>query len=331
MIRKYWKIQVVILLAVLVLCGSYYYGVTRVTPQKERETYSVILYQHTDNEWAALTQGVHQAEEDFGLEVNYITMGSEDNGQDQAELIKRELKKNVDGILLAAADSEFLEKELKKISGINNLLTVETGAGDGYVKISGDDYKMGYELGKKIAEDIKADEDTPAKEVLIVREYLERDSVALRYEGLTDALSDSDGDFTVKEVARGDGDFSLRLLIETRLVRSGIYVAALDKFCTEEAVAARESKQTRVENSADGIKVYGIGNTAQIVSDLDSGRLEALVYQNEFNMGYEGIQAIRSKSQKGYNLSEYDIPYKLVTRDTLYEKENERLLFPSGV
>ena len=331
MIRKYWKIQVVILLAVLVLCGSYYYGVTRVTPQKERETYSVILYQHTDNEWAALTQGVHQAEEDFGLEVNYITMGSEDNGQDQAELIKRELRKNVDGILLAAADSEFLEKELKKISGINNLLTVETGAGDGYVKISGDDYKMGYELGKKIAEDIKADEDTPAKEVLIVREYLERDSVALRYEGLTDALSDSKGDFTVKEVARGNGDFSLRLLIETRLVQSGIYVAALDKFCTEEAVAARESKQKRVEKSADGIKVYGIGNTAQIVSDLDSGRLEALVYQNEFNMGYEGIQAIRSKSQKGYNLSEYDIPYKLVTRDTLYEKENERLLFPSGV
>lgn len=331
MIRKYWKIQVVILLAVLVLCGSYYYGVTRVTPQKERETYSVILYQHTDNEWAALTQGVHQAEEDFDLEVNYITMGSEDNGQDQAELIKRELKKNVDGILLAAADSEFLEKELKKISGINNLLTVETGAGDGYVKISGDDYKMGYELGKKIAEDIKEDEDTPAKEVLIVREYLERDSVALRYEGLTDALSDSKGDFTVKEVARGNGDFSLRLLIETRLVQSGIYVAALDKFCTEEAVAARESKQKRVEKSADGIKVYGIGNTAQIVSDLDSGRLEALVYQNEFNMGYEGIQAIRSKSQKGYNLSEYNIPYKLVTRDTLYEKENERLLFPSGV
>lgn len=331
MIRKYWKIQVVILLAVLVLCGSYYYGVTRVTPQKERETYSVILYQHTDNEWAALTQGVHQAEEDFDLEVNYITMGSEDNGQDQVELIKRELKKNVDGILLAAADSEFLEKELKKISGINNLLTVETGAGDGYVKISGDDYKMGYELGKKIAEDIKEDEDTPAKEVLIVREYLERDSVALRYEGLTDALSDSKGDFTVKEVARGNGDFSLRLLIETRLVQSGIYVAALDKFCTEEAVAARESKQKRVEKSADGIKVYGIGNTAQIVSNLDSGRLEALVYQNEFNMGYEGIQAIRSKSQKGYNLSEYDIPYKLVTRDTLYEKENERLLFPSGV
>ena len=130
-------------------------------------------------------------------------------------------------------------------------------------------------------------------------------------------------------MARGDGDFSLRLLIETRLVRSGIYVAALDKFCTEEDVAARESKQTRVENSADGIKVYGIGNTTQIVSDLDSGKLEALVYQNEFNMGYEGIQAILNKNKKGYTLSDYDIPHKLVTRDTLYEKENERLLFPS--
>lgn len=328
MIRKYGKIWMVILLVVLVMF-SFYYGVMRENPKKERETYSVILYQHTDNEWAALMQGIRQAEKDYDLEVNYITMGSDDDGEDQIELIKRELEKHVDGILLAAADSGYLEEKLGEIPGLNTLLAVETGAGSRYIKISGDDYQMGYDLGKKIVEDMQKDTHIPVKEVMIVREYLERDSVSMRYEGLQDALNDSGEKISVKEISRGDGDFSLRLLIETRLTHGGIYVAAMDKFCTEEAVAAREAKQKRVENSADDIKVYGIGNTAQIVSDLDGGKLEALVYQNEFNMGYEGIQAIMHKNKKGYISGENEIPHKLVTRETLYEKENERLLFPS--
>ena len=46
-------------------------------------------------------------------------------------------------------------------------------------------------------------------------------------------------------------------------------------------------------------------------------------------MGYEGIQTLVDKEKKGYFTEQVNIKYKLVTQDTLYESDNERLLFPS--
>lgn len=71
------------------------------------------------------------------------------------------------------------------------------------------------------------------------------------------------------------------------------------------------------------------GNTLQTVTDLDNGLLQGFVYQNEFNMGYEGIQTLVDKEKKGYFTEQVNIKYKLVTQDTLYESDNERLLFLS--
>ena len=65
------------------------------------------------------------------------------------------------------------------------------------------------------------------------------------------------------------------------------------------------------------------------MNDLDHGRIQALVYQNEFNMGYEGIRALVEKDAQGYFQDYFAIKHKLVTRDTLYDPENERILFPS--
>lgn len=165
--------------------------------------------------------------------------------------------------------------------------------------------------------------------VTVIKEYMQRDSVAMRYKGLVDTLLSSDKDIRIQDCSRQEGDFSLRLFIGTIFNNCGEYIVALDKFGTEEAAAAWDSKRSAFEPYGIKFKIYGIGNTAQTVNDLDNEKLRALVYQNEFNMGYEGIQALVDKEKKGYVNEQFDIRYKLVTKDTLYESENERLLFPS--
>lgn len=325
-----WKIWVVIFAAVLMLGISYYYGAVRETPEKDTGFYSVILYQHTDNEWATLYEGIRQAEEDFKVKVNYSTLGQNDTSEDQIRLIEREINAGSSGILLAPVNSAEVEALLGDLHIQIPVITVETGAGDNYVNISADNYEMGQALGNKIAEDIKQDNRSlQGKLVTVVTEYMERDSVQQRYDGLVDALKDAGEDIRVEKLFRQKGDFSLRLLIGTSFSSSGLYIAALDKYATEEAAAAWESKRSAYEPHGFDFKVYGIGNTAQTVNDLDNKKLWALVYQNEFNMGYLGIQALVEKERKGWFDEQFSIKYKLVTRDTLYESENERLLFPS--
>lgn len=326
MTKKRGMIWLVILTAVISLIVVYYYGAIRDESDGEPSSYSVILYQNMDNEWSTLLDGIRQAEVDFKVNVNYITMGSDDTPQDQIEILEREIKNGADGIILAAMDSQETGKLLDDLKTQIPIVTVETGAESSkleYVKIAADDYKMGYKLGQKILGDIQ--EDDGRRHVTVIKEYMERDSVKARYEGLMDALEGSEEEIETDFISRSEGDFNLSLLIRDSIHTSSDYIAALDKFCTESAAAAWESWELYGYSA----KIYGIGNTAQIVNDLDNGRIQALVYQNEFNMGYEGIRELTEKEKRGYFPDQLDIRYRLVTRETLYESDNERLLFPN--
>lgn len=328
--KKRWIIRLTIFTAVVALACAYYYGAIREEKDEKPASYSVILYQNMDNEWAALLEGVKQAEEDYKVKVNYITMETGDTAQEQINIIQREAEAGADGILLAAVNSREAGALLDEQNLQIPVLTVETGVEckkKDYANISADNYKMGQELGEKILEDME--EESSAEKVTIIKEYLERDSVKSRYEGLVDTLENAGKEIQVETVCRQEGDFSLRLFMGTIFHTGGQYIAALDKFCTEEAAAAWEANRSAYEEDGIAFKIYGIGNTAQTVNDLDHGRIQALVYQNEFNMGYEGIRALVEKDSQGYFQDYFAIKHKLVTRDTLYDPENERILFPS--
>lgn len=324
--HRYWRIWMAVAVAFVVLVAVYYYGVVKESEDKEPAVYSVILYQNVDNEWAALMEGIEQAKKDYNVKIKY-TLSQENTAQEQLEDIKREIQSGVSGILLAAADSDIVGEGLKEIKESVPVFTVETGVKD-TVCICADNYKMGQTLGRKILDDMEEAQDEEA--VYVITEYMERDSVQERYKGLTDMLKSSEKNIEIRDIQRQKGDFSLNLFVGKALTEGCRYVAALDKYCTQEAAKAWVSNKADYEQKGlEEVRVYGIGNTSQTVSDLDNGNLRALVYQNEFNMGYEGIRALVEKEKKGSVSEDFNIRYKLVVKETLYQEENERLLFPS--
>lgn len=324
--RIHWKIWVFVLAAVLFLAG-FYYSELQGEKKKSPDHYSVILYQHTDNEWAIFTEGMKQAEEDLGVKVNYITMGEKDTAEEQMEIIAREIGAGADGLLIAAADSEELRQRLGAISSAVPMICVETGAGNSIPVITAGDYEMGQTLGNKILEDM--DNNDERREVAILREYMERDSVRKRYEGLRDTLEAAEEKVEIREYSRSPGDYSLRLFVGTLFQKCGPYIVALDKYATEEAGAAWAADKAAYGESGTQFRIYGIGNTAQTVNDLDNENIQALVYQNEFSMGYQGLKCLAERRKKVWIDNNINIKYGLVTKETLYEYENERLLFPS--
>lgn len=324
--HRYWRIWLAVSAAFVVLAIVYYYGVVKESEDKEPVVYSVILYQNADNEWSALMEGIEQAKKDYNVKVRYA-LSQENTAQEQIEDIKREIQSGASGILLAAADSEQVKEGLEEIPDSVPVFAVETGLGNG-VCICADNYEMGQTLGRKILDDMESVREE--EDVAVITEYMERDSVQERYNGLTDMLKSSGKNIQIRNIQRQKGDFSLNLFVGKALAEGCRYVAALDKFCTQEAAKAWASNRAAYEQKGlEEVRVYGIGNTAQTVSDLDNGNLCALVYQNEFNMGYEGIRALVEKEKKGYISEDFQIKYKLVVKETMYQEENERLLFPS--
>lgn len=328
--QKRWKVWAAVLAAVLILGFVYYLGINRDTEKAEPPTYSVILYQHTDNEWDTLIDGIRQAEKDKDVNVNYVTMAKEDTAKDQALLVQQEIDNGTAGILLAAVDSEELLREFSTMSISVPLYFLETGAGKDAVLFSADNYAMGCALGEQILRDMEEDGAGDGAAVTVLTEYMERDSVQERYQGLKDTLEQSDREIRIQEEARSAGDYSLRLFIGTLFNHSGLYIAALDKFSAEEAAAAWSVNRDVWTGAPVEFKIYGIGNTAQTVNDLDNGNLRCLVYQNEFNMGYQGLAAMAANRMDTWIKENTHIKFHTVTKATLYDSENERLLFPSA-
>ena len=313
--RFQWKSLAILLVAVITLGGLYYYGVF-VRKKEIPSVYSVILYQETEDEWGTLIQGIMQAEKDLKVDVNYIYLSENDTAEDQIKAVNKEIREKSSGILMAAVNSQEIQKAMEKMLISVPIIFVETGAGDSYPVIRSDDYAMGKALGEAVLQDMEQT-GTPGK-VTIITENMERDSVSLRYKGIKDTLEHADQNVLISSLS---GDFSAGLFEQIP------YLITLDKSTTERAAALwKESGQIRRKNG-DICKIYGVGNTAQTVNALDNEDISLLVYQNEFNMGYQGLTCLVKNKKKEWIEKNTSIRYRTVTKESLYEDENERLLF----
>lgn len=330
--RKYkkWLVSGTLFLGIVLLFLFYTYGSQAAVKEEEREHYSVILYQYTDNGWQLLDEGIRQAEEDFGVEVNVVTMAKDDRAKEQQDLIEREIENGAQGILVAAVDSEELREQLLEIDKKIPVVTIENYVDEKITHIGADDYQIGFALGQKILKDY---ETKRPFYVTVIKEYLERASVQKRYEGLMDALKTVGGEVRVKNCKRGEGDYDLALFLGKEMSEwNQDVIVALDKYTLEQSIEARRRQEAEMSGSKGETSelpmFYGIGNTEKTVDGLDDGSVKAMIYQNEFNMGYQGLEVLINKKK---NMPADEIPVirqQIVEKDTLYETENQRLLFP---
>ena len=76
------------------------------------------------------------------------------------------------------------------------------------------------------------------------------------------------------------------------------------------------------------VKVVGFDNSVEQIQLLEAGVFQGIVIQKPFNIGYLGVeQAV--KAIEGYPM-EYNLDSgcKMITKENMYEEENQRLLYP---
>lgn len=306
--RYQWQIGGILLTAAVILGGLYYYGIF--ARQGGRPAvYSVILYQNTNDEWATFVEGTEQAEEDLDIDINYVYLARDDTAQEQAAAVRREIQEGSSGILLAPVDTEEVKKIMESMYFTVPVLCVETGAGDSFPVLRTDDRAMGKAMGEAILEDMDSSGDQ--RRVIILTEYMERDSVRLRYEGLRDALEKSKDSVLIEERTRPHEDFGLGHFIKSVFYDDAPpYLVTLDKYMTEQAAAAWTGYRQENENEEFSCRIYGIGNTARTVNELDNENIAALMYQNEFNMGYQGITYLTQKNREKWLKNNTAVGYR---------------------
>ena len=100
-------------------------------------------------------------------------------------------------------------------------------------------------------------------------------------------------------------------------------VVSLDNDRTEQAVDYLHAQ----EQTEFGL--YGIGCSEKNVYYLDKGVIGALVVPNEFNIGYLSAAAIAGQLREPLSSAKTEkVGFLTITKDNLYDEENQKILFP---
>jgi len=306
-----------------ILFISAYLYITDSHNKDQKLNISVIVYGNNGERWATLKNGIEQGAADYGAGVNFITMTTEDNANEQKKLLKREIDNGADGIILAVTDSVAMANIVEDISSKLPIVMVETNVDNvnGVNYISADNYSMGLNLGRSVI----LNNDGKSK-VAVIMENHQRSSVQERFDGFMDSLKYSDYVIDLWERDESDENYKddedLLKFIQHKWNSNGAdIIVALDDASLEAVVDASQTYNIMAD-------VYGVGSTRKIIHYLDYGVIQSIVFQNEFNMGFLSVQALFRTNEDQEERLMTEIEFRTINRETMYLPKNQRLVFP---
>jgi len=256
-----------------------------------------VIVKATDSQfWQAMLAGAQAAGKDWGLQVGLFGATSEADVADQQRLVENSLSRNVDAIVLAASSSQALNSVIARARSQNiKVITVDTRvttASDGF--IGTDNAKAGSQAADRLGELLQK-KGVTSGQILIessvagVQSLIDRDSgfqleLKSRFPGLQ---------VTAHRYNNNDTPTALSQVNDVLSANTGLVGIYADNNVSADGVA-----QSLQENKAqDRIVAVGFDSDPQEIGALKNGTLKALVVQNPFYFGYQGVVAAAMSAQ----------------------------------
>ncbi len=292
--------------------------------EKEPYMISVIVSDSNDAHWVAMRDGLEQAAQNNNVILNYVSTSKFESIEDEFAVINRELERGVDGLILQLVDAGADSEILSQIASRTALMLIETDVNpqELYAYTGPDNTELGFALTELITDDFGTS--IAGKRVGILVGEPDRLAILQRLEGVRKGLEQSGAEIVWEITGSAE---SVRLKLDTRqTIDKADILFALDNRETELAVDYLSGLSAA---GRAGTHLYGIGNSEKVVYYLDKGLIEYLVVPNEFNMGYQSIEALAEQLEyRGQRAKSEKVEYRTVNRTSLYDEENQKLLFP---
>ena len=271
---------------------------------------TVLLREEGGSAGIYLRQGMEQAAADFNVELRFLLPASPGDGEEQRQLLHREVENGAAAILLFPADRGVLAG-----SATAALVTLETDMrGEGARGYAGvDNAALGQAVAKAALNGVREGET-----VLLIHSVPGDTGVEERFSA-AEALLLAQGR-RVKSLALGPGEPVEAVLdrLEEEPVQAllAFEAAALER--VSDILAALESPPL----------LYGVGSTAQVIAGLERGSITAAVAQNDFSVGYLAVEQAACLARRRTPAQRGELRFFTVRKENISEPEYQKLLFP---
>ena len=110
---------------------------------------SVLIRSADSSLWANTRLGMEQAAGDLGAELRFLTPGADNDREEQKELLRREVERGTDALVLAPVDPADLGAEWETLTRGTPTVTLESELPEAVALITPDNEALGWALARR--------------------------------------------------------------------------------------------------------------------------------------------------------------------------------------
>jgi len=273
--------------------------------------------------WAQVMKGVHAAADELGVDLTVTGSSSETAVDEQIGIVKDVIADKPDAMILVASDCERLASVTDEAvaAGIP-VVTMDSDVNSPRraAYVASDNKKIGRSLGELLGQFLPN-----GGKVAILTHSVTASSGIDRTQGARDVIGQA-GKYDLLGVFNCENDLDTARALTADLLEKHPDVDAI--LCTNEVCNIGVARTLTQEGLCGRVTVIGCDNSWRQIQYLEQNTIQGIVIQRPFNMGYLAVeQAV--KVARGEEVDEFtEVGCVTITRDNMYNSDNQKLLFP---
>jgi ribose transport system substrate-binding protein len=291
-------------------------------------TIPIIVKDTTSNYWQIVLAGARKAGKDLNVKVPELGAQSESDINGQISILENAVSQKPAAIVISPTQRTALGKPIDEAAKKVKIIGIDSAADSkGFTSfLTTDNVQGGRIAADGLAEAIKAKYGKAEGDVALITSIAGVGSLDERAKGFKEELKAKYPGLKLVADKIADGQATTGLNIMTDLITAnpnlrGVFASNL--------IMAQGAGQAIAENKvADKIKLVGFDSDDKLIKLLKDGTIVALVVQDPYRMGYDGIKTALAASKGEKVEANVDTGANLITKENMDSPRSQELLNP---
>jgi ribose transport system substrate-binding protein len=304
-------------------------GLAAAAPASAAEsTVPIIVKDTTSGFWQIVLAGARKAGKDLGVKVPELGAQSESDINGQISILENAVSEKPAAIVIAPTQFKALGKPIDEAAKKCIIIGIDSAADSkAFTSFLQTDNVQGGRAGADaLATAIQAQYGKPEGEVALITSLPGVGSAEQRAKGFKEEIATKYPGLKLVADKVADGMATTALNIMTDLITAnpdlrGVFASNL--------IMAQGAGQAIAENQlANKIKLVGFDSDDKLVKLLKDGTIAALIVQDPYGMGYEGVKTALAASKGEKVPATVDTGVNTITKENMDSARSQELLNP---